>query len=361
MKTTDSQSTELGVECSAMGRFFAAYFIPLSAAIGLWLGGAWAWLTVVFVYGLVPVVDRWVGGDTRNLEGEALVAARASRTADWALYVALPVQLGLFWGLAGAWQGEAGVLERAGWVLSTALACGGLGIVIGHELVHRRDRREYWVGKLLLGTVLYMHFAIEHVRGHHARVATDDDPASARRGQTVYGFIPGSVLRQFASAWALEAERLARTGRGPWTWRNEMLVGLALQVAWLAAVALAFGREVMAVFIAVAALAVGLLEVVNYIEHYGLRRRRDATGRLEPVRAHHSWNSDHVVSRALLFELPRHTDHNINGGRPYQTLRSVAGAPQLPAGYPMMVLMALWPPLWFRVMDPRVAAVSAPQ
>jgi alkane 1-monooxygenase len=115
----------------------------------------------------------------------------------------------------------------------------------------------------------------------------------------------------------------------------------------------------MAVFVVVAALAVALLEVVNYIEHYGLRRSRDAAGRLEPVRAHHSWNSDHRVGRALLFELPRHTDHHMNGSRPYQTLRSVPGAPQLPAGYPAMVMLALLPPLWFRVMHPRLEAVQA--
>lgn len=336
-----------------------AYLVPASAALGLLWGGAWAWLTVFFVYGIVPVADALGGADARNLDEAAQQRAAASRWAAVPLYLALPVQLGLFALLAVVWQGEAAWWERAGWIASTAITCGGLGIVIGHELVHRRDRREYWLGKLLLGTVLYMHFAIEHVRGHHPRVGTDDDPASARRGQTVYGFIPGSVLRQFTSAWDIEATRLARTGRGPWTADNEMLVGLALQAAWLAAVALVFGVEVMGVFVVVAALAVALLEVVNYIEHYGLRRSRDAAGRLEPVRAHHSWNSDHRVGRALLFELPRHTDHHMNGSRPYQTLRSVPGAPQLPAGYPAMVMLALLPPLWFRVMHPRLEAVQA--
>ena len=336
-----------------------AYLVPATAALGLLWGGPWAWLTVLFVYGIVPVADALLGEDARNLDDAAQQRAAASRAASFPLYLALPVQVGLFGLLAAAWQGEAAWWVRVGWIASTAITCGGLGIVIGHELVHRRDRREYWLGKLLLGTVLNMHFAIEHVRGHHPRVGTDEDPASARRGQGVYGFIPASVLRQFASAWRLEAERLARAGQGPWTLDNEMLVGLALQAAWLAAAALLFGLQVMAVFVVVAALAVALLEVVNYIEHYGLRRGHDAAGRPEPVRAHHSWNSDHRVGRALLFELPRHTDHHMNGGRPYQTLRSVPGAPQLPAGYPAMVMLALLPPLWFRVMDPRVAAVEA--
>ena len=342
--------------------YLAAYLVPITAALGLWLGGAWSWLTVVFVYGLVPVLDGLVGPDPRNADDAALQRAAQSRLASLPLVLALPVQLGLFWLLGVVWQGGSAVWwERAGWLASVAIAGGGIGIVIGHELVHRRDRALYWIGKLLLGMVLYMHFAVEHVRGHHPRVGTDDDPASARRGQSLYAFLPQSIARQFLSAWQLEAARLARAGSGPWTLRNEVLVGVLLQAAWLVGAALLFGAAVAAVFAVVALLSVSLLEIVNYIEHYGLRRGRDANGRLEPVRAHHSWNSDHLVSRGLLFELPRHTDHHMNGSRPYQTLRSVAGAPQLPAGYPTMVLLALWPPLWFRVMDPRVAAVSAPQ
>jgi alkane 1-monooxygenase len=341
-----------------MSKYLAAYLIPASAALGLWWGGAWAWLTIGFVYGLVPLVDGLVGRDARNHEGAGLAQAGQSSLAAGALYLALPVQLGLFVLLAESWQGEASGFVRAGWVASVALSCSGLGIVIGHELVHRRHRGEYWLGKLLLGTVLYMHFAIEHVRGHHARVATDADPASARLGQSVYAFIPQSVLRQFASAWELEAARLRKSGRSALRPDNEMLVGLLLQGLWLAGVAAWYGTGVAAVFVVVAVLAFTLLEVVNYVEHYGLRRQQDASGRLEPVRARHSWNSDHRFSRALLFELPRHTDHHMNGGRPYQTLLSVAGAPQLPAGYPAMVLMTLWPPLWFRIMDPRVAAVQ---
>jgi len=339
--------------------YLAAYLVPVTAALGLWLGGVWSWLTVVFVYGLVPLADRLVGTDPGNAEDAVLQRAAQSRLASLPLVLALPAQIGLFGLLGVVWQAEAAAWERAGWVASVAIAGGGIGIVIGHELVHRRERALYWVGKLLLGMVLYMHFAVEHVRGHHPRVGTDEDPASARRGQSVYAFIPASIVRQFTSAWALEAGRLARAGSGPWTLRNEVLVGLLLQAAWLTGAAVLFGAGVAAVFAVVALLSVSLLEIVNYIEHYGLRRGHDASGRLEPVRAQHSWNSDHRVSRGLLFELPRHTDHHMNGGRPYQTLRSVAGAPQLPAGYPTMVLIALWPPLWFRVMDPRVAAVQA--
>lgn len=341
-----------------MGLYFAAYLIPLTTAFALWQGGAWSWLTVLFVYVFVPLADLLGGTDARNREGTALLEARDSRLARGILWLALPVQVALLAAFLWRWQFEANLLERAGWVLSVGLSCGGLGIVIAHELVHRRDKLDYWIGKLLLTTVLYMHFAIEHVRGHHARVATDADPASARSGQSVYAFVPESIWRQIGSAWQLEAERLAKRGQSAFSLGNEMLGMIAIQAVWVAAIFLFGGASAGLAYLAVAAIAVVLLEVVNYVEHYGLRRKIDANGRLEPVKAHHSWNSDHRVSRAMLFELPRHTDHHMNGSRPYTTLQSVPGAPQLPAGYPAMVLLALLPPLWFKVMDPRVAAVS---
>jgi len=341
-----------------MSLYLAAYLIPVTTALGLWQGGPWAWFTVLFVYLVVPLADLLGGTDTHNRDGEALAQARESRLARGILWLALPVQLALLGFFLWRWQFEASVLERIGWVLGVGLSCGGLGIVIAHELVHRRDRVDYWIGKLLLLTVLYMHFAIEHVRGHHARVATDADPASARSGQSLYAFVPQSIWRQFGSAWQLEAERLAKRGLGVFSLGNEMLVMLVMQSLWLVGLVVFAGLSAALAGVAVALVAVVLLEIVNYVEHYGLRRKIDANGRLEPVRAYHSWNSDHRVSRAMLFELPRHTDHHMNGSRPYTTLQSVPGAPQLPAGYPAMVLLALLPPLWFRVMDPRVAAVS---
>ena len=337
-----------------MGVYWLANIVPVSTAIGLWLGGPWSWLAVVVGYGLVPALDWAAGTSTRAPEGVALQRARNSRLASVPLYLALPIQLGLLWAFAAAWQGEAGAATRGGWILSMAMTLSGYGIVIAHELVHRRSRFESWLGRLLLMMVLYMHFAIEHVRGHHATVGTDVDPASARAGQTVYGFVPRSVLGQFASAWRLEAGRLARRGRAPLSAANELLWMAAIQAGWLTAIGWAFGARVLAAYLVVAVLAFCLLEVVNYIEHYGLRRGTDARGRLEPVRARHSWNSDHRASRALLFELPRHADHHMSANRPYQTLQSVPGAPQLPAGYPAMVLLALVPPLWFRVMDQRL-------
>ena len=335
----------------AMARYALAYSIPLIAALGLWHGGAWSWVTVIYVYVLVPLLDFRVGVSARELPGIS--------GADVLLVAALPIQLGVMGFFASRWSLEVTILERVGAILSVGIVGGAFAIVVAHELIHRRRGLEYQLGKLLLMTVGYVHFAIEHVRGHHERVATNLDPASARQGQSLYEFLPQSILRQARSAWLLEKQRLAGKGRRVWGWGNELLRdGLLQFVAWVLW-AFVFGWSATAACLACAAVAIFMLEAVNYIEHYGLRREKQANGRLEPVKSYHSWNSDHVVSRAVLFELPRHSDHHRNGGRPFQTLRSVDGAPQLPAGYPAMMLLAMLPPLWFKVMNPRVLAARA--
>lgn len=341
-----------------MFRYLSAYLIPLTAGVGLMEGGWLSYLTVCLVYLFIPIADQLLGADSSNLDD----STRQYRQRHWftsvLLYAAVPVQWGLVWSFLTVWQGDGTLIERAGWIVSVGLACGGLGITVAHELVHRRVQPAYWAGKSLLLTVFYMHFAIEHLRGHHERVATDEDPASARFGESVYRFIPRSIFQQFGSAWRLEVGRLARQGHRILSIRNEMIWISILQTGWAVTVAVLFGGIALMAYLVVALVAVTLLEVVNYVEHYGLRRHQRANGLWEPVRSQHSWNSDYRLSRAFLFELPRHTDHHMNGGRPFSGLMSVASAPQLPAGYPSMVLLALLPPLWFRVMNPRVASLN---
>lgn len=335
--------------------YLASFLIPLCAAIGLWLGGPFAWLTPVVVFVLVPALDAWIGRDDRNLDPAAEARAKSKRLYTWILFAYLPISIGLMFTLGHRiTQADASWMVQAGWILSVALSTGGIGITVAHELVHRRSVAEQWVGKGILMTVLYMHFAIEHVRGHHALVATHEDPATARKGESVYGFLFPSIVGQLLSAWHLEARRMAKMSRGTWDIRNEMLQFALIQTLWLVGLALVFGMGFVPVYLLTAFLSFSLLEIVNYIEHYGLERERDASGRYERVDEHHSWNSDHVVSRALLFELTRHADHHAHASRPYPILRSLEKGPQLPTGYPGMILVALVPPVWFRVMDPRL-------
>jgi alkane 1-monooxygenase len=335
--------------------YTASFLVPALAALGLGLGGAWAWLTVAGVFIAIPLLDALIGVHDGNLDEQTIQAARRNRLYSLILYAHLPIQIVLVMYFAYVWTtSNSHWWVRIGWVLSVMLSTGGIGITVAHELIHRRTSWERWIGKFMLMTVLYMHFAIEHVRGHHALVATDEDPASAPKGMNVYRFILGTIPSQWLSAWRLEAKRLAKHSRPTWSVGNEMLWYLAIQAGWLLLISILFGVSFLPVYITVAAFSFLLLEIINYVEHYGLRRVRAHHGRWEAVSESHSWNSNHRVSRMLLFELSRHSDHHMSAEKPYQALRTEEASPQMPNGYPGMVLLALVPPLWFSIMDRRL-------
>jgi len=233
---------------------------------------------------------------------------------------------------------------------------GGVAINAAHELGHKRDRSERRLSKIALAQTGYGHFFVEHDRGHHLRVATVDDPASSRFNESLYRFIPRSVSGSVRSAWNLEKRRLHRHGLSHWTLRNEVLNAWLMTAVLFTVLAVWFRPVVLPWLFGQAIIGFCLLEAVNYLEHYGLRRQRLASGRYEPVAAGHSWNSNTLVANVLLFHLQRHSDHHTNPARRYQALRACDQAPELPAGYGSMVLLALVPPLWRRVMNPRVLA-----
>jgi alkane 1-monooxygenase len=340
-------------------RYLLAYTIPALVFYSMNAGGWMVWLPVLYVFVVIPVLDLLIGADRSNLSQEQEARAKSGRLYTLILWGFLPVQFGLlFWFGHLHLQGGVEPLEYAGMMVSLALSSGGIGITIAHELVHRSSKAEQWLGRLLLLSVLYMHFAIEHVRGHHALVATEEDPASARLGQSFYGFLLPSIVGQYRSAWHLEAKRLRKTGRRFWGPGNEMMLFALLQLALAGLLVALYGWTFLALFVLVSFLSVSLLEIVNYLEHYGLERDQTEQGRYERVSHHHSWNSDHVVSRMFLFELTRHSDHHAVASRKYQVLRTFEESPQLPTGYPGMMLLALLPPLWFRVMDPRARAAQ---
>ncbi len=230
----------------------------------------------------------------------------------------------------------------------------GIAINTAHELGHKRAGLERWLSKVALAQSGYGHFFIEHNRGHHVRVATPEDPASARLGESFWAFLPRTVAGSLRSAWGLERARLARGGRSSWTLRNDILNAWAMTALLFGGLTAAFGLVVLPYLLAQAVLGFCLLEVVNYLEHYGLLRQRREDGRYERCRPEHSWNSNNVASNVLLYHLQRHSDHHANPTRRYQALRHVDEAPQLPTGYAGMILIALVPPLWRQVMDRRL-------
>jgi alkane 1-monooxygenase len=335
--------------------WIVAPLCPLVPLLGIYLAiqtgaGIFNWTTIILWYGLVSLLDWIIGPDASN-PPEAIAEDRYYR---YLTYLIVAIHYAVFF--VGVWYVGTHTLSWFS-LLGLTLSIGmisGLGINVGHELGHKTNLIERFLAKCLLALVGYGHFYIEHNKGHHRDVATPEDPASARYGESIYGFarreIPGALRR----AWATETVRLARHDKSVWNWRNEILQPLAFTVVLYAALMAVFGPAILFFLIAQAAVGWWQLTSANYIEHYGLLRRKLPNGRYERCRPEHSWNSNHLISNLALLHLQRHSDHHAHPMRRYQSLRNFDGLPQLPAGYPAMYMIALVPPLWRRIMDPRL-------
>ena len=332
---------------------------PLLLAAGHSTGmlNLFAWGMPVVLFGIIPVLDFLLGQDALNPDEQADVPHMNNErfyqvmTLGWVVaFVVL-----LVWSLQVLASGIFSVPGAVGWVFSVGIV-GGLGINVAHELIHKDGKLETWAGGLLLALVSYGGFKVEHVRGHHVHVSTPEDASSSRYNQSLYNFLPQAYVRNFINAWRLEAERLKRKGQPVVSWRNELIWWYGISVAALVACTLAYGWLGAAFFLGQSFIAFTLLEIVNYLEHYGLHRRKLDNGRYERTMPEHSWNSNYFLTNVFLFHLQRHSDHHAWAKRRYQVLRHHDHAPQLPAGYAAMIVLALFPPLWRKVMNPRVEA-----
>jgi len=241
-----------------------------------------------------------------------------------------------------------------GTIFSVGIISGAFGITSAHELIHKNNQFEQTLGKISLASVGYMHFYTEHLFGHHKRVSTPEDPASARYGEIVYAFIPRSVIGSYLSAWRIEIKRLKKKQIPVISWDNLMVQEIVYFFATIFFLNLFLGPWAAVFWVCQNSVAVSLLEVANYIEHYGLQRKEISKGRYERVTPLHSWNADHYVTNSILFKLQRHADHHTWPFRRYQTLRTWDFSPQLPTGYGGMSVLALFPPLFFAIMNPKV-------
>lgn len=314
------------------------------------------WIGAIIVLIVVPVLDWVVGEDGTNPRDEDYELLSNDRYYRWCTYIFLPIQLVGLWIAAYLWAGtELSVVDKLGLAATLGLVS-GIGINAAHELGHRVEHAERWLAKVALAQSGYGHFYVEHNKGHHARVATPEDPASARLGETLWEFLPRSVIGGFRSAVTLERDRLRRRGSGWWSPRNNILQAWSMTLVLYLALLASFGPTMLPYLLLQAVIGAGLLETVNYVEHYGLLRSKRPNGTWARCSPADSWNSDRLVTNIFLFHLQRHSDHHANPGRRYQTLRSSQEAPQLPAGYASMIVLAAIPPLWRRVMDHRVLA-----
>jgi len=337
---------------------FTVMLLPLSGA-QLAQATGWAvfyWFAPLFIYTVIPLCDWLIGTDTSNPPESAVPGLERDRYYRWIVYAAVAIEYAVWlWGLhliaygGLPWHGQLGLAVSIGGIA-------GVGINTAHELGHKTDPLERWLAKIALAPVAYGHFYVEHNRGHHVRVATPEDPASARFGEAFWEFFPRTVMGSAKSAWDLEKKRLTRAGHGPWTWRNDNLQAWAMTVVLYGAMVAWLGWVIVPFLLVQAVYGFSLLESVNYVEHYGLCRQKLPDGRYERCQPRHSWNSNHVVTNLFLYQLQRHSDHHAYPTRSYQSLRHFDDCPQLPSGYASMILIAYLPWLWFRIMDPKVVA-----
>lgn len=360
--TTDTLTTSAALPWSDPKRYLWLFspFIPVLGVIivGLYSLTGWGPLTwggPFLVYFLIPLLDRLIGTDKTNPPESATAALENDPYYRAIVYAYIPSQfITTIWGAWLVVNGNLATWELIGLVLSVG-AVNGLAINTGHELSHKRDTLGRWMAKLTLAPTAYGHFYTEHVRGHHKNVATPEDPASSKMGESFWAFLPRTMIGSLISAWKIEKERLGRLGKGVWSLDNDNLQAWSLTVIFFGALVWWLGWSVLPFLILQAFYAASLLEVINYIEHYGLLRQKGADGRYERCTPQHSWNSNHVVTNLVLYQLQRHSDHHAHPTRSFQALRHFDDSPQLPSGYASMLIPAYIPLLWFRQMDPLVA------
>ena len=336
-------------------KYLAALTIPLSAIVGLLFKGNLSFLTPIYAFVFIPLLEIVLPLDKTNLDQEKKTSKERSKLFDYMLYINIPLVFALlgysFWDIS---INDYSGYELAGIVFSIGIVLGTNGINVAHELGHRNSSLERFLAKLLLIPSLYMHFYIEHNYGHHLNAATIEDPATAKFNQSVYSFWLSSVIRQYFSAWKIQKQLLSRANKAFISVQNDMFWYTVFQLLYLFTLYLLFGLMGMYIAIAMAIVSFLLLETVNYIEHYGLLRTKMVSGRYERVQEIHSWNSNHTIGRIVLYELTRHSDHHYKSSKKYQTLDCFDSSPQMPFGYPTSMVLALLPPLWFLIMNPRI-------
>ena len=314
-----------------------------------------AWLAPTTAFVIVPIFEIIFSENDRNLTPEQVDKKQHTIFFDLLLYLNIPFIYGIIgyflWSLSHV---DYTTTEWVGLTFSVGVALGSNGINVAHELGHRQTKWEQFLAKFLLLPALYMHFFIEHNFGHHLHAATAEDPASAKYNQSVYGFWFTSIFGQYISAWNIQKGLLKRQQRSFFSSKNDMLWYSVFQSGYLVMVLVIFGLKALCIAMAIGVVSILLLETINYIEHYGLSRNKTESGRYERVMEIHSWNSNHVLGRMMLYELTRHSDHHKRAHKKYQLLDCHEISPQMPYGYPTSMVLSLFPPLWFKIMNPRI-------
>ena len=335
-------------------KYLMSYSIALFAFIGISLGGFYNYLAVIFTFVFIPVLEIIVRKSNEKYTDEEKKNRNLDPFFDLLLYLNIPIVFGIFFFSLEKLALASSVYDIIGIILSASIVMATNGINVGHELGHRKSLIAKTCSKLLYLPCQYMHFYIEHNFGHHINVATPEDPATAKYKQTVYNFWLTSVVRTYVSAWKIQFKLLKVSKRSFFSIKNDMLFYSLFQLTFLVFIYYNFGLYLTLLSIVMSVVSFLFLETINYVEHYGLLRKKEPSGRYERVKPHHSWNSNHTIGRIVLYELTRHSDHHFKSSKKYQVLESLDECPHLPHGYPTSILLSLIPPLWFSIMNPLV-------
>ena len=332
-------------------KYFAAYIVPLLALFTFSTTGIYAYFGLIFLYVLVPIIEQIFTPDRYNLAETEKELAREDLFYDWILYLMVPLHLFVIYyfliTISDPLLTTSDLIAR---VLMMGTILGVIGINVGHELGHKtKNPLKQVMAHILLTTAIQNHFVPYHNGGHHKDIGTPADLTSAKKGDNYYFFAVRSQIGGYFKTWKLEAKRLKAQGKNPNL--NPMVLYTLLPILLLIGIYAYFGFYVAACYFAAGVYGIAILESQNYFAHYGLRRKKQPNGRYERVNARHSWNSDHIIGRVLLFELTRHSDHHHIGSKPYQVLDSKDESPMLPYGYPMMLILSFFPFLFRPIMS----------
>lgn len=333
-------------------KYLMTFSVPLSVFISIYFREVFSYTSTLYVFLFIPIVELFLPTHLSTFSEQESKSRLKDKFFDWLLYLNVPiVYLILFYGLYSFANYDLQPYEYFGFALSLGILLATNAVNVAHELGHRKNKFDVFVTRLLLLPCLYMHFTMEHNYGHHKNVATELDPASAKKGQSLYHFWITSVFGQYKNAWQIQMKLLKNKKASFVSSENNLLLFLIYQGLYLTTIYAMLGEGALMLAFLVGVISFLFLETINYIEHYGLRRKK-VGNKYERVQNTHSWNSDHIMGRIILYELTRHSDHHFRASKRYQFLESLEDSPRLPFGYPMSMLLAFVPPLWFALMHP---------
>jgi alkane 1-monooxygenase len=336
-------------------KYLLAYSVPFFGLLGIYFHGIWSYTVVIYVFVMIPILELILPIDSSNYSETEVERRLKNKLYNSLLYLNIPIVYGsLYFTFTLVKSKELTYFELIGIILSLGIILGSNGINVAHELGHRKKLYERIFGKLLLIPSHYTHFFIEHNHGHHLHVSTTEDPSTAKYNQNLYSFWVQSVTGTYVKAWQIQNNLNRIENRSLFSLNNDMFWFTVIQLCYLTAIFFVFGLKVLLVALFSGIIGFLLLETINYIEHYGLQRKLLPSGRFERVTEKHSWNSNHVLGRIILYELTRHSDHHFKSSKEYQLLEHHEESPQLPYGYPASMVLSFIPPLWFALMNNKI-------